>query len=75
MFKKIKYVWSKIPAKYKSVTAWLTLVPTIVALGDSLDLWNVIGLPKTTFMQGVSFITTLVNAFGAFNNPDKRDKF
>ena len=75
MMEKIKNIWARVPTKYKSLVAWASLLPTLVALGDSLNIWNVIGLPKTTFMQVVAIVGTLVNAVGSFNNPDSREKF
>ena len=62
-------------SRFKSITAWLSLVPIIIILGDTYNLWDIIHMPKDTFTQLITTIGAALNAFGAFNNPTKKGEF
>lgn len=55
--------------RWKSLTAWSTLLPIILILGDACNLWNIINMPKDNFTKLVTLIGAALTAFGVFNNP------
>lgn len=61
--------------RFKSITAWSTLLPVVIILGDTYGLWNIIGMPKETVTQLFASISAVLVAFGVFNNPTDGDKY
>jgi uncharacterized membrane protein len=62
-------------SRFTSWTAWLTLLPVIILLGDTYGLWNVINMPQKTFSKLFMAVGTALIAFGIFNNPLDRQNF
>lgn len=56
------------PNSFRSKTAWLTLLPIAILVGDTYNLWNIIGMPKTTFVQLVGLLSLALTAFGIFKD-------
>jgi uncharacterized membrane protein len=61
--------------RFTSKVALAALLPIILILGDTYNLWNIIGMPKTTFVQLSVSVGALLTAFGVFNNPNSKNKF
>lgn len=61
--------------RWKSITAWITLLPVIIILADTYGLWNIIQMPKDTFTKLLAALGTALVAFGIFNNPTNKTGF
>ncbi len=61
--------------RFRSVSAWSSLIPVIVVLGDTFGLWNIIGMPKETATQLLASICAILVTFGVFNNPTDGNHF
>lgn len=62
-------------SRWTSWTAWLTLLPVIILLGDTYGLWDLIGMPSDTFTKVFTGIGAILVAFGVFNNPTDKENF
>jgi uncharacterized membrane protein len=65
----------KISERFKSWAVWTSLVPVILILGDTYGLWNVINMPKTTFIQLLTSLGSALVTFGILNNPTDKENF
>jgi uncharacterized membrane protein len=61
--------------RYKSWAVWLSILPVIVLLGDTYNLWNVIKMPQDTFTKVFVGIGAVLVGFGVLNNPTDPNKF
>ena len=61
--------------RFRSLTAWLTLLPVVILLGDTYGLWNLIGMSQDTFTKVFMGIGSILVAFGVFNNPTNKQGF
>jgi len=56
-------------SRFKSITAYVTLAPVVLLLGDTYGLWEIIHMPKDVFTKVMSSIGSFLVAVGIFNNP------
>lgn len=61
--------------KIRSKVAWLAMLPIILLIGDTFDLWNIINMPKSTFVQLFTSIAGLLVTFGVWNDTGSRDEY
>lgn len=65
----------KTQPKWKSKVVWISLLPVVLVLGDTYGLWDVIGMPKNTFVQLLTSLGAMMTAFGVWNSPEKTKEF
>lgn len=61
--------------KWKSKVFWISVLPIVFLLGDTYGIWDVIGMPKTSFAQLLTSIGSLLTVLGVWNSPDKKTEF
>ena len=54
--------------KWKSKVLWMSLLPVIILLGDSFNIWNIIGMNKDTFTQVFVGICSALVVAGIFKD-------
>jgi uncharacterized membrane protein len=61
--------------RWKSKVAWSSLLPIVLILGDTYGLWDIIGMPKNTFVQLITSVGAFLNVVGVFNDPSNKEGF
>lgn len=61
--------------RWKSKVLWMSLLPIVLLLGDSYNVWNIIGMNKDVFTQVFVTVLSFLVGIGILNNPSDAEKY
>lgn len=61
--------------RLRSKVAWAAVVGCIITLFSVFNVWEKIGITVEGFREAAAAVGTMLEAFGIFNDPTKRDAF